>query len=423
MTGGTLIVGASQAGVQLAASLRELGYDEAITLVGAEKHYPYSRPPLSKAFLAGKADLASLELRTPAFYADRRIDVLPSETVVELDLDDRGPEGSGTAVTASGRRLAFDKLALTVGARPRRLVLPGIDLEGVCYLRVVEDAVRLKEALVQAQSVVVIGGGFVGLEAAAVARSEGKDVTVIEAAERLVPRSVAPVISEFLFNAHSGRGARILLGSQAVAMHGENGRVTAVELGDGSRLPADLVVVGVGIVARTELAEQIGLECDRGIVVDEFARTSIPSVVAAGDCTVLPNPLTGEGRYQLESTQNADNQARTAAATLAGKPQPYDAVPWFWSDQYDLKLQIAGLTDGYDQHVVRGDPSGEKFSVLYYRHGQLLAIDAINHAPDYMTVRAALARRATIPADRAADPTVRLKDLIVDDALARVVQS
>jgi 3-phenylpropionate/trans-cinnamate dioxygenase ferredoxin reductase subunit len=415
MSGGTLIVGAGQAAVQIAASLREGGYQDAITLVGAEAHYPYSRPPLSKEFLAGHAELGSLELRTLDFYKQERIDVLPSERIVELQLSTDGEEGSGIALTDSGRELKFDKLALTTGARPRRLDLSGAKLEGVCYLRVVEDAHLLRSSLAGAQNVVVIGGGFIGLEAASAARSAGKTVTVVEAAERLVPRSAAPVISEFLLNAHARRGVEIRLGAQVRSLRGVDGHVVAVELGDGTEVPADLVIVGVGIIPRTELAEQIGLECDRGIVVDSYARTSIPSIVAAGDCTVLPNPVTGEGRYRLESTQNATSQARIAAASILGDLRPHDTVPWFWSDQYDLKLQIAGLTDGYDDHVVRGEPDSESFSVLYYRQGRLLAIDAINRAADYLSVRAALGRRATIDPRAAADASVALKNLIVED--------
>ena len=422
MSGGTLIVGAGQAGVQVAASLRESGYQDSITLVGAETHHPYARPPLSKEFLAGHAELKSLELRTSDFYSVQRIEVLPAERVVEVHLSADGNEGSGTAVTATGRELQFDKLALTTGARPRRLDLNGAELEGVCYLRVIEDAHLLRSLLADAQNAVVIGGGFIGLEAASAARSAGKTVTVVEAAERLVPRSVAPVISEFLLNAHKRRGVEIRLGAQVTALHGVDGHVTAVELGDGTQVPADLVIVGVGIIPRTELAEQIGLDCDRGIVVDTYARTSIPSIVAAGDCTVLPNPLTGEGRYRLESTQNAMSQARIAAASIMGNLQPHNSVPWFWSDQYDLKLQIAGLTDGYDDHVVRGEPDSESFSVLYYRHGRLLAVDAINRAPDYLAVRAALGRRATINPGPAANPSVLLKTLIIEDESIPVTQ-
>jgi 3-phenylpropionate/trans-cinnamate dioxygenase ferredoxin reductase subunit len=412
MSAGALIIGAGQAGVQIAASLREGGFQDPITLVGAEEHYPYSRPPLSKEYLSGQAELDSLQLRTADFYREQRIDVLPAERVVELKVS--GVEGGGTAVTASGRELAFDKLAITTGARPRRLALEGAELDGICYLRVLEDARLLKSSLAQAQNVVVIGGGFVGLEAASMARSAGKNVTVLEAAERLVPRSVAPVISQFLFDAHARRGVEIRLDAQVTALHGTGGRVASVELADGTAVPADLVIVGVGIIPRTELAEQLGLACDRGVVVDVHARTSNPSVVAAGDCTVLPNPLTGQGRYRLESTQNAMSQARVAASTMLGELRAHDAVPWFWSDQFDLKLQIAGLTDGYDDHIVRGDPESESFSVLYYRQGRLLAVDAVNRPADYLTVRAVLGRRASIDPAQAGDAALPLKTLIVE---------
>lgn len=417
MSGGTLIVGASQAGVQLAVSLREAGDDEPIVLVGAETHPPYQRPPLSKAFLAGHAEASSLELRTPAFYADRRITVHLGERVTELRPPTPDRSGSGTATTDGGRTLSFDRLALTVGARPRRLDVPGTDLDGVCYLRVIDDAVRLRSQLARASQVVIIGGGFIGLETAAAARAQGGTVTVVEAAERLVSRSVAPVVSEFYRHAHARRGTQIRLDTGVTAIHGDGahgagGRVRAVELADGTFLPADLVVVGIGVVPRTELAEQLGLACAEGIVVDEFARTSQPSVVAAGDCTVLPDPLTGQGLVRLESMPNAVGQARVAAATLAGKPSRYSDVPWFWSDQYDLKLQIAGLADGFDELVVRGSLNDEKFSVLYYRRGQLRAITSVNSASDYLAVRRALSVGASIPADRAADPTVALKDLL-----------
>lgn len=416
MTGGVLIVGASQAGVQTAASLRDHGYDGPITLVGAEARPPYQRPPLSKAFLAGEADIASLDLRTTAFYAEQRIQVLAAERVTRLHLSASGPPGSGRALTDRGRPLAFDRLALTVGARPRRLDLPGADLSGVCYLRNLDDAAQIRTHLTPARDVVVIGGGFIGLEAAAVARSEGRNVTVVEAAERLISRSVAPLISEFYRRAHLRRGVEIRLGAEVAGLSGEHGRVRGVRLTDGTLLPADLVVVGVGVVPRTELAEQLGLVCEGGIVVDEFARTSDPSVVAAGDCTVTPNPLTGEGRVRLESVPNAVAQARVAAATLVGRPRPYTEVPWFWSDQYDLKLQIAGVTNGYDHLVVRGDADRESFSVLYYRNGSLLGINAINNAPDYLAVRKALSSGVPLPPDRAGASEVPLRQLLLKPA-------
>ncbi|MER5911486.1 FAD-dependent oxidoreductase [Streptomyces sp. NPDC001982] len=412
MTGGTLIVGASQAGLQLAVSLRQLGDTEPITLVGEESHPPYQRPPLSKEFLAGKADLDSLAFRAPSYYADAGIDLVSGERVTDVVLSPGGRPGAGVATTAGERALAFDRLALTVGAGPRRLSVPGADLDGVCYLRDREDALDLRVRLAAASRVVVVGGGFIGLEAAAVARSLGKDVTVVEAAERLIARAVAPVVSEFYRQAHRRRGTTVLLSAGVAGFDGAAGRVTAVRLADGRALPADLVLVGVGVVPRTELAERLGLVCDHGIVVDAQARTSNPHVTAAGDCTVQPHPLTGVGRVRLESVQNAVAQASAAAAALLGRPARAAAVPWFWSFQGDLKLQIAGLSTDYDEYVLRGEPDSERFSVLYYRQGRLLAIDAVNSPADYMAVRKALTDGATVPATAAGDPSVPLKTLL-----------
>ena len=414
MGAGTLIVGASQAGLQLAVSLRELGDTAPITLVGEEAHPPYQRPPLSKEFLAGTAEPDSLAFRTPAFYAGADLELVCGERVTSLALGGRGSTpGAGVATTDTGRQLPFERLALTVGASPRRLAVPGADLAGVCYLRGLDDAVELRARLAAATRLVVVGGGFIGLEAAAVARGQGKAVTVVEAAERLIPRAVAPVVSEFYRQAHERRGTTVLLSAAVAGFAGDDGRVSAVLLADGTQLPADLVVVGVGVVPRTELAEQIGLACDGGIVVDAHARTSVPGVVAAGDCTVLPHPLTGVGRVRLESVQNAVDQAKVAAATLSGRLEHTTYVPWFWSYQGDLKLQIAGLAAGFDDYVVRGEPDTERFSVLYYRDSQLLAVDAVNNPADYLVVRKALTQGATIPRDRAADTSTPLKTLVV----------
>ena len=435
---GTLIVGASQAGVQLAVSLRELGDTSPITLVGAEAYPPYQRPPLSKEFLAGSAGPESLAFRTAAFYADAGIELVCGERIVDLALsaecgpgrdpaDRPGPgsgagtlpgsgsaklPGSGRARTATGRELTFDRLALTVGARPRRLTIPGADLDGVLYLRDVEDAQQVRARLADAARVVVVGGGFIGLEAAAVARAQGKHVTVVEAADRLIPRAVAPVVSEFYRQAHARRGAEVLLSTAVAGFNGTDGRATGVLLADGTELPADLVMVGVGVVPRTELAEQLGLECDGGIVVDDHARTSQAAVVAAGDCTVLPHPLGGEGRVRLESVHNAVHQASVAAATLLGATVETRSVPWFWSNQGELRLQIAGLSAGFDSFVVRGDMDAEKFSVLYYRDGVLLAVDAVNNPVDYMVVRKALTMGVSIPAELAADSSTPLKAML-----------
>ena len=415
MHAGTLIVGASQAGLQLAVSLRDAGETGPITLIGEEPHVPYQRPPLSKAYLQGSTELEQLWLRAPEFLAGNDISLVTGERIETIELTEGGP--SGSARTASGRVLTFDRLALTVGARPRRLEAPGADLDGVTYLRTADDATALRDLQSDAESVVVVGGGFIGLEAAAVARAQGKSVTVVEAADRLIGRAVAPVVSEFYRAAHARRGVEIRVGTRVTGLAGDQNRVAAVELSDGTQIPADLVIVGIGVVPRSKLAHQLGLDYDGGILVDRFARTSNPTVVAAGDCTVQPNPLTGRGQVRLESVQNAISQAKAAAATLAGRSEPNDAVPWFWSDQYNLKLQIAGLSTGHDHYVVRGDIEGEAFSVLYYREGGLLAVDAVNTPGDYMAVRKALTQGATISAEAAADSAVALKDLIVPQTI------
>lgn len=403
---GTLIVGASQAGVQLAVSLREAGDTAPIALVGAEPHQPYQRPPLSKGYLTGATDAPRLALRTPAFYAERDIELVTGERVTGLT--------SGHAGTDRGRTLDFDRLALTVGGRVRRLAVPGGDIEGVHHLRDRSDADRLRAALTAARHVVVVGGGFVGLEAAAVARAQGASVTVVEASDRLMGRAVAPVVSEFYRRAHEHRGARVLVGTAVTAVLAEDRRARSVHLTDGTELPADLVLVGIGVVPRTELAEQLGLACPGGIPVDRDARTALPDVVAAGDCTLQPHPTADDaGPLRVESVQNAVHQAKVAAAALAGTARPAPEVPWFWSDQADLKLQIAGLAAGADEIVVRGDPGSERFAALHYRQGRLQAIDAVNSPADFLVVRRALSTGTDLPADSARRADRPLKELLV----------
>ncbi len=408
-----LIIGAGQAGMQIAVSLRDHGFTGAITLAGSESATPYQRPPLSKAYLSGDADVESLELRAQSFYDDRDIAVRCNDAVVSVSFDGE----TGTAVTAAGARIAFAQLALTPGSEPRRISLPGSDLDGVLYLRDLADADALKARWAAAASVVVVGGGFIGLEVAAAARKAGKAVTVLEAADRLIARAVSPITSEFFRQAHMRRGTDVRLSVQVTSILGDGGQVTGVELADGDVVPADIVLVGIGVIPRSDLAQQLGLELVGGaIVVDEFTRTSDPRVVAAGDAVIMPHPLGRAGQFRLESVQNAVDQAKVAAATLMGAREPYRAVPWFWSDQADLKLQIAGLSTGFDQTVVRGNPDDERFSVLYYSGGELIAIDTVNDAPDYMVVRRALGQGANIPAESAADTSVSLKSLLVPNA-------
>jgi len=404
---GVLIVGGGQAAMHLASSLRELGWQAAVTIVSEEPRAPYQRPPLSKAFLSGNADPATLEFRSAERYEHERITVLTGQRVT--DVWSAAPGRPGVAVTEGGGRLQFGHLALTTGARPRRLAAPGSDLAGVCYLRDVAHALELRARLAAAERVLVVGGGFIGLEAAAAATAQGKAVTVVEAADRLIGRVVAPVISEFYAAAHRRRGVRVLLGTAVSRFAGARpadtgGTVTGAHLSDGSFAAADLVVIGIGAEPRTELAEQLGLACAGGIVVDACARTSDPAIVAAGDCAVTPHPAAADGSLvRFESYGHATDHAKVAAATLAGVPARYDAVPWFWSDQGPLKLQIAGLAAGFDQTVLRGDPGQERFSVLYYRGGRLLAVHAVNSPRDYLAVRRALAAGQDIPPELAAD--------------------
>jgi 3-phenylpropionate/trans-cinnamate dioxygenase ferredoxin reductase component len=402
-----LIVGGGQAAVHLASSLRDLGWQAAVTIVSEEDHAPYQRPPLSKAFLSGDAQVTTLEFRSAEHYERDRITVLTGQRVVSVRR--AAPGRPGVAVTEGGQRLEFGHLALATGARPRLLSVPGADLAGICYLRDAGHALELRERLATAQRVLVIGGGFIGLEAAAVATAKGKTVTVVEAADRLIGRVVAPVISDFYAAAHRRRGVRVMLGTSVSGFAGTGpaeagGAVAGARLSDGSFVPADLVIIGIGAEPRTELAESLGLACAGGIVVDAFARTSDPAIVAAGDCTVTPHPAAADGSLvRFESYGHATDHAKVAAATVAGVPARYDTVPWFWSDQGSLKLQIAGLSAGFDQAVLRGDPGQERFSVLYYRDGRLLAVHAVNLPRDYLAVRRALAAGQQIPAEIAAD--------------------
>lgn len=411
MSRGILIIGAGQSGMQIADSLREGGYKNAITLVGDEPIPPYQRPPLSKAFLYGDADEESLQFRNEKFYEDNNIELVLGDAVVDIESSDDG----GIATTASGKKIEFEKLALTPGSTPRKLNLPGSELDGVLYMRSIDDAQNLKARWSNARNVVVIGGGFIGLEVAAVATKSGKNVIVLEGLDRMMARAVCPITSEYFKDFHERRGAKIVLNAKIAGFAGSNNRVSGVQLEDGSVIHADIVMVGIGVVARTEIAEKLGLELTNGLIaVNEFAETSNPMVVAAGDATLLPNPTGAEGNVRLESVQNAVDQAKVAARTLLGYRETYRALPWFWSDQADIKLQIAGLSTGYEQTVLRGNPAEDSFSVLYYKDGRLIAIDCINQPVDFMAGRRCLSNGQTIDPASAADSATTLKTLITD---------
>jgi 3-phenylpropionate/trans-cinnamate dioxygenase ferredoxin reductase subunit len=409
-SGRLLVVGAGQAGVQLASSVRELGWDGPVTLVGAEPYAPYARPPLSKAFLHGAATVDSLALRSAEFYAEHRIEVVREERVDRVDLTGGG---AGTAIAASGGQWTFDRLALATGAAPRSLPIEGADLDGVHVLRNVHDAEALGRRLATVDDLVVIGGGFIGLEVAAGAAAAGVRTTVVEAASALMNRVVSAATAQVVEAAHRDAGVRVRTGVRPHRIIGESGAVTAVELPDGDRLPAQLVLVGVGARPRDDLARTAGLRCDDGIVVDACSLASDGFTIAVGDCANLPDPSPTPGpgpRLRLESVDNAVEQARAAATTLLGDPRRYRGVPWFWSDQGEVKLQIAGLARAEDDVVTRTGHRPGQHTALRYRNGQLVAAECLNSPADFLTVRKALVAGTPLTPEAAGDVRLSLKE-------------
>jgi len=406
--GGMIIIGAGLAGLTVAETLRAEGYDGSITLIGDEPHPPYQRPPLSKGFLLGETREAQLMMRPAEVMAKKNIDLRVGAGATAID------RGAKRIALADGSTLAYDGLALCTGSRLRPLPLAGADWQGVYGLRSLDDAKAVAAALEAAQNVVIIGGGFIGLEVAAVARKKGKKVTVLEAADRLMARVVAPLISQFYLDLHTRHGAEVVLGaavSQLVSEPaGHDGRIAAVRTGDGREFPADLVLVGIGVIANAEAAQAAGLEVNGGIVVDACGRTSDPAIVAAGDCTV--RRLEDGSLRRLESVQNALEQGKSAAAALLGRERPFNAAPWFWSDQYDVKLQMLGLTAGFDHVVTRGDATSQKFSAYYYRTGRLIAIDSLNQPADHMNGRKLFDKGISPTPGQAADPAFDLASLL-----------
>ncbi|MBV8191393.1 MAG: FAD-dependent oxidoreductase [Alphaproteobacteria bacterium] len=398
-----IIVGAGQAAAQLVASLAQDGYSGPVTLLGDEPHLPYQRPPLSKKYLAGELALDRLYVKPAAFYEKAGVDLRLGTRVERIDRPGKA------VILADGTALPYSTLVLATGSRPRRLALPGSELDGVFYLRTVADVDAIRGRFADARSLVVVGGGYIGLELAAVATKHGLQVTVLEQVPRLMARGVGPVVSAFYESLHRSEGVRLVTGAKVLGFEGKD-RVTAVVAEDGVH-PADLVVVGVGALPNVELAAAAGLTVENGIVVDAECRTDDPAIYAIGDCTKQVHALTGQP-LRLESVHNALEQGRVAAAAICGRPPPTLQVPWFWSDQYDVKLQMVGLSQGHDQAVVRGDPgSGRSFAVFYLREGQLIAVDAVNRAPEFMLSKQLIADRARPDPAKLADERVAVKDL------------
>ncbi|BBY26303.1 MULTISPECIES: NAD(P)/FAD-dependent oxidoreductase [Mycolicibacterium] len=386
-----VIVGASHAGAQLAASLRQEGWDGEIVLVGNESALPHHRPPLSKAYLAGKCTVDELAIRNAEFYTKQRIKLMDA-TVEVLD------RSAGHLSLTTGDALPYDKLALCTGARPRRLSIPGADLPGVCYLRTAADVAMIRERTSPGRRAVIVGGGYIGLEAAASLRALGLEVTVLEATERVLERVTAPAVSAFFDRIHREEGVDIQTDALVDAMSGD-GRVREVILASGESIPADLVIVGIGVEPNTDLAAAAGLAIDNGVVIDDQARTTDPDIVAAGDCASHHMARYGR-RIRLESVPGAGEQAKVAAATICGKSKKVAALPWFWSDQYDVKLQIAGLNTGYDEVVLSGDPTRDRdFTCFYLRAGELIAADCINRPRDFVFSKRVITQQ--VPIERA----------------------
>lgn len=404
-----VIVGAGHAGAQAASLLRQRGFTGSVAMVGEEPELPYDRPPLSKEYLSGEKPFERLLLRPEEFWPNHEIEVLRNTRIVGVDT------GAHQLQTDSGESIGYGNLIWAAGGAPRRLSCAGHDLAGIHYVRTRADVDAMRMELDSVDEVVVIGGGYIGLEAAAVLSTRGKSVTVLEAQDRVLARVAGEPLSRFYEGAHRARGVDIQLNTQAEEILGDDGRVKGVRLGDGRVLPAQMVVVGIGILPAVAPLAEAGVETQAGgVMVDEFCRSSVADVFAIGDCAAHHNAFCAiAGPMRLESVQNANDQAKVVADYLAGNPQPYNALPWFWSDQYDLKLQTVGLSVGHDQVVLRGDPDAASFSVIYLKDGCVLALDSVNLVRDFVQGKALVKNRVAVDPGALADASVPLKSLAV----------
>lgn len=406
-----IIIGAGHAGGELATSLRNEGWAGRILLIGEELHLPYHRPPLSKAFLANAGAATSLLIKPQAAYDRANVEILSGVRVEQID------RASKRLLLADGRALPYSKLVIATGGRPRPLAVPQATAAESCdnfhYVRTLDHGERMRAQFEAGRNLVVIGGGYIGLEVAASAVQQGLKVTVLEALPRVLQRVTASELSAYYERKHREAGVDIRTGVQVadVEIDPATNRVSAVLCNDGTRLPADLVVVGIGLLPNTELASAAGLDVDNGILVDEYAQTSDPDIYAAGDCTNHPNALLGY-RLRLESVPNALEQSRAAAAAINGKPKAYASVPWFWSDQYELKLKMVGLSQGYEQLVLRGTPESDSFSAFYLKGGKVIAADTVNRPQDFIAAKRLVAEGLIITPEQLADDSIALKELL-----------
>lgn len=406
MSKSVIIIGASHAGAQVCVSLRQGGWDGQITVFGDENALPYHRPPLSKDFLSGEKSAGEILIRPAAAYDAAEIDMQSGVRVVAVDRD------SKTIRTDTDENVPYDKLVLATGARVRQLPIPGAELENVFYLRDMDDVLAIKDKAETAISVVIIGGGYIGLETAASLRKQGLDVTILEAMPRILQRVTAPELSDFYKRVHGEEGVNIRENTVASEIKMEDSQL-AVVTGEGHSFSADMVIIGIGVIPNMELAETAGLTLGNGIEVNSFCQTSDPDIYAAGDVTWHHN-LIYDAHIRLESVPNATEQAKTVAAHINGKPKPYNSLPWFWSDQFDLKLQIAGLSNGYDDVIIRGDiHSGRSFAAYYFAGERFLAVDAVNAPRDFMFGRMSLTKGANLDKAKLADLSFDLKRCVI----------
>lgn len=402
-----LIVGAGHAGAQVASLLRQQKFEGSIVMVGDEPEYPYERPPLSKEYFSGEKTFDRLAIRAPEFWTEHGVEVLLGQRIVAVDAL------AHRVRTEVGVELGYGSLIWATGGAPRKLNCPGSELAGIHSIRNRADVDQILCELDSAREIVVIGGGYIGLEAAAVLSKLNKLVTVIEAEDRVLARVAGEELSRFYEAEHRAHGVDVRLSTSIERLIGENGRVSGVCLKDGSVLPADMVIVGIGIVPAVEALVAAGLETGNGVAVDEFCKTALPDVFAIGDCAAHINRYSVSSTpIRLESVQNANDQAKVVAKYLTGQPEAYDAIPWFWSDQYDLKLQTVGLSGGYDQIVLRGDPASRSFSVVYLKNGAVIALDCVNLMRDYVQGKALVKSRQVVPTSQLADASVVLKSLV-----------
>lgn len=402
-----IIVGTGHAGAQAAVALRQQGFTGSILMIGEELHLPYERPPLSKEYFSGEKTFERILLRPEQFWQDKKIDLKLGQRVIQIDAQ------SHRILTQQNYEYHYNKLIWATGGKPRRLSCEGAALEGIHYIRNREDVDRINQELDRVQKCVIIGGGYIGLEAASALRKINRDVTLVEGQSRVLARVAGPIISNFYQQYHQEKGVEFYLGQGVDYLEGDQGRVHTVILANGTRIATDMVIVGIGLNPEVNVLVEAGAAFSNGIETDRRCRTSLVDIFAIGDCANHENIFADEQRIRLESVQNANDQAMIVTKEILDKGEDYAAVPWFWSNQYDLKLQTIGLSIGYDQEVVRGEPASGSFSVIYLREGKIIAIDCVNRPADFIQGKAIIQQSIYIPIEKLSDKNQLLKDIVL----------